>query len=132
MSHDQRSNSRMSSFLRFCHDYSADVTRQLQRQNDGDAQSAEFSGTRTAASVKLLQSWRQLAPELREGYKRQAGKCLDPVLSTLRPDRHLGSISEKLDAVIEKYIDANPDDVSIINILPYGKKHRCMLSFHVL
>ena len=37
----------------------------------------------------------------------------DPVISRLRPDRHFGSISEHMNRLIDNYMSANPDKVSM-------------------
>ena len=93
---------RMSGFLRFCHDYAADAPEQTGSRGNDSHQS-------TNKQMRTL--WHQLTPELRQSYGKWSQRCPDPVVSVKRPDRHMGSMSEKLESLIENYIDSNPDNV---------------------
>ncbi len=46
-----------------------------------------------------------MTDESRKKYISRSAKCPDPVPSIFRPDSNFGSVTETVDAMIEKYID---------------------------
>jgi DNA-directed RNA polymerase I subunit RPA1 len=61
------------------------------------------------AELKLIESWYSLGPPGRQSYKRRARQCPDPTLSRYQPGRYFGSVSEKLEDLLDDYVGNNPD-----------------------
>ncbi|XP_075529481.1 RNA polymerase I subunit RpI1 isoform X2 [Dermacentor variabilis] len=66
------------------------------------------NGTSETARQAILEAYFNLDERTRHKLNKSTMKCADPVCSKLRSDVHLGAVSERLDTLIEDYIEKNP------------------------
>ncbi len=52
----------------------------------------------------LVSEWHDLSQEEKARFERKAGRSVDPAVATFRPDSNFGSISEKLEEMMEDYL----------------------------
>jgi hypothetical protein len=57
-------------------------------------------------SLQQIQQWRTLDDDEKGKFFKKAAKCPEPVPSLFRPDSNFGSVTETIDEMIEKYIEA--------------------------
>uniref|UniRef100_T1JBE4 DNA-directed RNA polymerase I subunit RPA1 n=1 Tax=Strigamia maritima TaxID=126957 RepID=T1JBE4_STRMM len=65
---------------------------------------------------ELLNMWKNLDEGEKQKYIKKAAPCPAPVVSKLNPDRHFGAIVERLEQLMDDYLDVNPD--KLIDNLP--------------
>ncbi|XP_072173334.1 DNA-directed RNA polymerase I subunit RPA1-like [Diadema setosum] len=95
---DQNKTTRRSPFLEFCLKEYSSVLDEVQ---------AEETSIRKAymkARSKVIKKWRKETDKQR--YEKKTSSCPDPVSCQMRPDRQLGAISERLEALIQDYLDS--------------------------
>lgn len=93
---------RMSPFLSFCHSMYDKIE---------SSSSINPSKGRTLSNLKLCKLWNKLSQEEKCSYGENYIKTPDPVVSKFQPDRHYGSITEKLDLLISNYINLHEGEV---------------------
>jgi DNA-directed RNA polymerase I subunit RPA1 len=76
-----------------------------------DRRFLEFNN-RTKAQRDVIDSWYSSSPMLRNQFTTTQNKSYPPTLSVYRPDRHFGSISEKLNRHVNQYISDNLQQIS--------------------
>jgi DNA-directed RNA polymerase I subunit RPA1 len=73
--------------------------------------SSDINQTNNFSKEELVQKWFNLKRKSKKAYKNKCKPCPDPLTSNFRPDINFGSISEKLDSIISKYINKNPHNL---------------------
>ncbi|XP_014257443.1 DNA-directed RNA polymerase I subunit RPA1 [Cimex lectularius] len=77
---------------------------------------------RSKASEELMKRWNIMPEDERHKYKKLHKLKPDPVNSKFQADRHFGSITEKLDVIIENYLQTNKSvDENILKEMMYFK-----------
>ncbi|XP_065184132.1 DNA-directed RNA polymerase I subunit RPA1-like [Sycon ciliatum] len=87
-----------SPFLAFCRKHEHLVDPSTLSRDD------QVTG-RSLTSSALLSRWSELDEAQREKYRKRAVPFPDPALSVLRPDHYYGSVCEKLEHVIDQYVN---------------------------
>jgi DNA-directed RNA polymerase I subunit RPA1 len=73
--------------------------------------SSDINQTKDFSKEELVEKWFNLKRKPKKVYKNNCKPCPDPLISKFRPDINFGSISEKLDSIISKYINKNPHNL---------------------
>uniref|UniRef100_A0A0A9YLI0 DNA-directed RNA polymerase subunit n=2 Tax=Lygus hesperus TaxID=30085 RepID=A0A0A9YLI0_LYGHE len=71
------------------------------------SQQAEFkkpSSSNKDIAKQLCEKWIEMEDEEKKPYKKLCQPSPDPVVSKLQPDRHFGSVTEKLDEMVNSYL----------------------------
>nr|XP_054764131.1 DNA-directed RNA polymerase I subunit RPA1-like [Lytechinus pictus] len=125
-SHRPRSE-RRSPFLEFCNKEYAAILEQIQSDED------DVLRAYNKAKKEIIKRWREVTDKHR--YEKKTTPCPDPVSTQMRPDRHLGAISEKLETLIHDYLDSRlptskdidgTEDETKLKSLMYSKYQRAL------
>ena len=70
------------------------------------------------AELEMINLWYGMSPMARDSIWRKYSYCPIPVNAQLNPDRHFGSISEKMAQKIKIFMEKNPGKISPISGKP--------------
>ncbi|XP_054162331.1 DNA-directed RNA polymerase I subunit RPA1-like [Oppia nitens] len=73
--------------------------------------SSDMTRENNFSKEDLLKMWTQLKKKRKKQYLNICKSCPDPITSVFRPDLNLGSISEQMDSIINRYISDNTDNL---------------------
>jgi len=93
---DASKQSRISPFLKFCWKKWKSVEEVIK---DGDTSTANFA---------LHNAWASMSQEKKQKYVKHTSSCPDPVNVLVSPVSHLGAVSERMEELIETYLDTEP------------------------
>ncbi|XP_030852023.1 DNA-directed RNA polymerase I subunit RPA1-like [Strongylocentrotus purpuratus] len=95
---DSSRSERRSPFLEFCHKEYPSILENAQSDEDNVRKAYN------KAKKRIIRRWREVTD--RHRYEKKTAPCPDPVSCQMRPDRHLGAISEKLESLLQDYLDS--------------------------
>ena len=61
--------------------------------------------------LRCIDQWWRISPMARQGFRENFSREPIPVNAHLRPDRHFGSISQKMLQSIQAFVRQNPDKI---------------------
>ena len=65
----------------------------------------EAKSGRSIASLRLMKKWFKVDDETKDIYRAQSSECPEPVMVNYRQDLKFGVLSERLESLLEKYIE---------------------------